>query len=33
MFDIKASYKAGTLEIRISEPRQKPAKKIPIAKS
>jgi HSP20 family protein len=31
--DIKASYKAGTLEIRIPEPRQEPAKKIPIAKS
>jgi len=31
--DIKASYKAGTLEIRIPEPKQEPAKKIPIAKS
>jgi HSP20 family protein len=31
--DIKASYKAGTLEIRIPEPKQQPAKKIPIAKS
>jgi len=31
--DIKASYKAGILEIRIPEPKQEPAKKIPIAKS
>ena len=31
--DIKATYKAGILEIRISEPKQEPAKKIPIAKS
>jgi len=31
--DIKASYKAGILEIRIPEPRQESAKKIPIAKS
>jgi HSP20 family protein len=31
--DIKATYKAGTLEIRIPEPRREPAKKIPIAKS
>ncbi len=31
--DIKATYKAGTLEIRIPEPKQEPAKKIPIAKS
>jgi HSP20 family protein len=29
--DIKATYKAGTLEIRIPEPKQEPAKKIPIA--
>jgi len=31
--DIKATYKAGILEIRIPEPRQEPAKKIPIARS
>ncbi len=31
--DIKATYKAGTLEIRIPEPRPEPAKKIPIATS
>jgi HSP20 family protein len=31
--DIKATYKAGTLEIRIPEPRREAAKKIPIAKS
>jgi HSP20 family protein len=29
--DIKATYNAGTLEIRIPEPKQEPAKKIPIA--
>jgi HSP20 family protein len=31
--DIKATYTAGTLEIRIPEPKQEPAKKIPITKS
>ncbi len=31
--DIKATYKAGTLEIRIPEPKQEPTKKIPISKS
>jgi HSP20 family protein len=31
--DITATYKAGTLEIRIPEPKHEPAKKIPIAKS
>ncbi len=31
--DIKATYKAGILEIRIPAPKQEPAKKIPIAKS
>jgi len=31
--DIKATYKAGTLEIRIPEPKQEAAKKIPIAVS
>jgi HSP20 family protein len=31
--DIKATYQAGILEIRIPEPRQEPAKKIPIARS
>jgi HSP20 family molecular chaperone IbpA len=31
--DIKATYQAGILEIRIPEPRQESAKKIPIAKS
>jgi HSP20 family protein len=31
--DITATYKAGILEIRVPEPRQQPAKKIPIAKS
>ncbi len=28
--DIKATYKAGILEIRIPEPKQEPARKIPI---
>ena len=28
--DITATYKAGTLEIRVPEPKQEPAKKIPI---
>jgi HSP20 family protein len=31
--DIKATYKAGILEVRIPEPKQEPAKKIPIAQS
>ena len=31
--DVKATYKAGILEIRIPEPKQPPVKKIPIAKS
>jgi HSP20 family protein len=31
--DIKATYKAGMLEIRIPEPKSAPAKKIPIASS
>lgn len=31
--DIKATYKAGILEIRIPEPKREPAKKIPISKS
>lgn len=31
--DITATYKSGILEIRIPEPKQEPAKKIPIAAS
>jgi len=31
--DIKATYKAGILEIRVPEPKQEPARQIPIAKS
>jgi HSP20 family molecular chaperone IbpA len=31
--DIKATYQAGTLEIRIPAPKQEAAKKIPITKS
>jgi HSP20 family protein len=31
--EIKATYKAGVLEIRIPEPKQEAAKKIPIARS
>jgi len=30
--DITATYKAGILEIRVPEPKQEPAKKIPISK-
>lgn len=31
--DITATYKAGILEIRVPEPKQEPAKKIPISES
>jgi HSP20 family protein len=31
--DITATYKAGILEIRVPEPKQEPARKIPISKS
>jgi HSP20 family protein len=31
--DIKATYKAGILEIRVPAPKEEPPKKIPIAKS
>ena len=31
--DITATYKAGILQIRIPEPKQEPARKIPISKS
>lgn len=31
--DIKATYKAGILEVRIPEPKAEPAAKIPIARS
>ncbi len=31
--DIKATYKAGILEIRVPEPRHAPAKKVPIGKA
>jgi HSP20 family protein len=31
--DITATYQAGILEIRVPEPKQEPAKKIPISKS
>ena len=31
--DITATYKAGILEIRVPEPRQEPARKIPVSSS
>jgi HSP20 family protein len=31
--DITAAYKAGILEIRVPEPKQEPAKKIPVSNS